>query len=78
VTFSLAHGSTAVSGSIRYDPATFVGILKPSAKLKYRTRYTATININLPRGVQEAYGRFPLPQGVYEWRFITEKAPQEH
>jgi hypothetical protein len=76
--FRLAHGSTTVSGSITYDPATFAAILKPSARLKYRTRYTATINITPPRGVQDAYGRLLPAPGVYAWRFITEKAPQKH
>ncbi len=65
-TFTLSNG---VEGVVSYDTSTKIAAFKPSANLKYNTKYSATITA----GIKDINGNAALTDST--WQFTTELAP---
>ena len=68
-TFTLKTGTTAITGTVTYDLATWTATFKPDGKLSYFTNYTATIRAD----VEDRAGNTMAAD--YSWSFRTERGP---
>jgi Big-like domain-containing protein len=68
--FTVKSGTTPVSGTVSYDPATYTFTFKPTTPLAYNTPYTATLSIAMRTGTGIALSQ------PYSWSFTTQSPPQ--
>jgi methionine-rich copper-binding protein CopC len=67
ISLTLMNGTTAVAGSVNYDPGSQAVTFTPSSPPSYGTTYTATLS-----GAQDLYGNTVVSTS---WSFTTTTAP---